>query len=281
MRQATLELIAHLLNNNTFLLADLFEFRLPSGTVLCYSGCDRDLVFNDHIFSSTGPIIHRSRTRLMVGVEVDTLELEVAPGDDLLVGLPWIQAAGAGALDGSEIALYRAFLDQTDLSVIGVVKLFVGQVADLQTSRNLVKITANSHAQLLNTKMPRNLWQSGCLLTLYDADCGAVRNGNATTASIGSTVAQINCGLAQAAGWYDQGYVEFISGALTGEKRTIKSYQPGILHLLLPLPAPPSVGDGLKAYPGCDKKQSTCTTKFNNVSHFRGFPYIPVAETAI
>lgn len=281
MRNVTPELEAHLLNENTFTMADLFEFRLLHGATLRYCGFDRDLLFDGQTFSSQGPVIRRSNTRCVVGLEVDTLELDVAPSpNDLLLGMPWIKAAGSGALDGAGIALYRAFL-RPDLSVIGGITLFVGQVGEITTSRNKIAITVNSHLQMLNTKMPRNLWQPSCLHTLYDADCGVARNGNTTTANAGSTAMQIHCGLSQEAGWFDQGYVTITSGALAGQKRTVKSYTPGTLHLLLPLPAAPVAGDALSAYPGCDKTQGTCTTKFNNVANFRGFPFIPIAETAI
>jgi uncharacterized phage protein (TIGR02218 family) len=37
----------------------------------------------------------------------------------------------------------------------------------------------------------------------------------------------------------------------------------------------PANGDTFNIYPGCDKKQATCSTKFANLTHFRGFPYIP------
>ena len=29
-------------------------------------------------------------------------------------------------------------------------------------------------------------------------------------------------------------------------------------------------------YPGCDRTKETCISKFNNLSNFGGFPYIPV-----
>jgi len=37
----------------------------------------------------------------------------------------------------------------------------------------------------------------------------------------------------------------------------------------------PEVGNTVKAAAGCDKRASTCKTKFNNLPNFRGFPTIP------
>jgi len=49
----------------------------------------------------------------------------------------------------------------------------------------------------------------------------------------------------------------------------------------LRLPSPPQAGDVFKVYPGCNKRQDTCKNKFNNIVHFRGFPYIPSADTVV
>ena len=290
MKHASQELIEYLQSEQSFLMADLFEFQLVDGTVLRYSTFDADFLCDDRLYSSTGPIIRRSRTRCVIGVEVDTLNLEVVPGpNDLLLGLPWIQAVGAGALDGATLALYRVFL-QADLAVVGGITLFVGQIADIQCTRTLLKITVNSTVQMLNTKMPRNIWQPGCIHTLYDTDCGVDRDGPAiaieTTVDHDSTVTMLNGKQLDLMGletnWFEQGYVKFTSGALTGIRRTIKSTAlPGSFNLLLPLPSTPAFGDTFKIYPGCDKTQATCTNKFHNVRNFLGFPYIPVAETAI
>ncbi|MBF0583499.1 MAG: DUF2163 domain-containing protein [Magnetococcales bacterium] len=101
MKHASDELIQYLQLEQSFLMADLYEFQLVDGSTLRYSTFDADFLCDDRLYSSTGPIIRRSRTRCVIGVEVDTLNLEVIPGpNDLLLGAPWLQAAGIGALDG-------------------------------------------------------------------------------------------------------------------------------------------------------------------------------------
>jgi len=81
-------------------------------------------------------------------------------------------------------------------------------------------------------------------------------------------------------GYFDLGTVTFTSGLNSGVSRTVKSAAPGVVNFSLPLPYPPATGDMFTIYPGCDKIQSTCGAKFNNLSHFSGCPYIPAAETA-
>jgi uncharacterized phage protein (TIGR02218 family) len=73
------------------------------------------------------------------------------------------------------------------------------------------------------------------------------------------------------------------SGALAGQQRPIKKYTlgtPNTLELMRPFPTAPAPGDTMDVAPGCDKLKATCTTKFSNLAHFRGEPFIPAPEEA-
>ncbi|MBF0157715.1 MAG: DUF2163 domain-containing protein [Magnetococcales bacterium] len=270
--------------NNTFIMADLYEFRLKDATtILRYTTADINITVGSRCYLASGPLISRSNIRMVLGVETDTLNLEVVPRPtDTLLGITWLQAAVAGALDGADVTLSRAFLDDS-LNIVGEVVLFFGQVAEIQSTRSSVKVTVNSPLFLLNIKMPRRVWQAGCLHTLYSADCGVNRATKAVTATVGlgSSDTLLRCGLSNPKEYFSQGYVEFISGDLSGVRRTVRSYTPGSLNLLVPLPSIPVAGATFTAYPGCDKTMATCAAKFGNLPHFLGFPFIPEAERAI
>ena len=94
----------------------------------------------------------------------------------------------------------------------------------------------------------------------------------------------INTILSQATGYFDLGTITFTSGVLSGLSRTVQSYIkgiPGTATLLGGFPSAPATGDTFNIYPGCDKLQGTCTNKFNNLTNFRGYPYVPINETAV
>jgi uncharacterized phage protein (TIGR02218 family) len=76
------------------------------------------------------------------------------------------------------------------------------------------------------------------------------------------------------------GTLTFTSGALAGKSYSIRQQTGGVFLLTVPIPIPPAAGDAITVYPGCDKQQTTCQTKFANLQHFEGFPYVPVPETA-
>lgn len=89
------------------------------------------------------------------------------------------------------------------------------------------------------------------------------------------------------AAYYDLGTVTCTSGANIGFNRTIKTYQPlsgngeyDILQFSLGFPFPIVIGDTFTIYVGCDKLQSTCLNKFNNLTNFTCEPFIPCPETA-
>ncbi len=285
MKNLTPALTAHLAAGGPFIKADLYTITLVSGEVLRWADFDRDITHpgNAYVYASTGPALTRGRTRVVLGLQVDTLDLSIYPRDtDLLAGETLLAAAAAGALDRARVVLEHAFLN-TDGSAVGVVNLFSGRCADIQLSRTEIKIAVNSDLEALAIQLPRNLYQAGCVHTLFDAGCGLDKGswGVSSAVAAGVTASSLPCGLSQVAGWFTRGTVRFISGDLLGVSRTVKSYSPGIVQLFSPLPAVPAVGDLFIATPGCNKLQATCSGKFNNLSHFRGCPYIPEPETAI
>jgi uncharacterized phage protein (TIGR02218 family) len=275
-------LLTYLQSNQLFTLADLYTITLISGTVLRYTDFDTDLV-NTYTYSSRGPVFKRSQTRITIGLEVDTLDLEIYPKPtDLVNGLPMLAAAAAGAFDGANVSLDRAYVSAAP-ALVGVINLFSGDFADLEIARAGMKARINSDIAQFNVQMPRNVFQANCMRTLYDAGCGVARAtyGVSSTDMGGSTVTNIVCNSGQSSGYFNNGYVLWNTGALAGLRRTIKSYSPGAFSIFLPLPSAPYYGDTMTLYPGCDKSLSMCVSRFNNRANFRGFPFIPVPETAI
>jgi uncharacterized phage protein (TIGR02218 family) len=167
--------------------------------------------------------------------------------------------------------------------IVGVIYLFEGCVEEPMPSRTQVTMKLHSDLELLNIYMPRNVVRPGCGIDLYDARCGLVKASFtvSSSAATSSTKTQILCGLAQAAGYFDLGTIEFTSGQNNGVKRTIKSYTPGTINLSSPLPYTPAPGDTFDAAPGCNKTESRCDTIFSNTANRRAFPYVPVPETSL
>lgn len=284
MISASAQLIALLESGRQFLMADLYDFVTLGGTYYRYTNADVDITWNGNTYASNGLRLKRSRTRRVRGLEVDTLDITVYPTDaDLIEGVPFLQALGTGALTGASVTLWRAFMETWGDTAPGALWQFSGRLSVGPMSRTQAQLKVRSDLELLNIQMPRNVYQPACIHTLYDSGCTLSQAGFgvSNTAQAGSTKTSIVNSLAQGAGYFDQGKLFWLTGANAGVTRTVKSYVPGILVPSLPLPYTPAAGDTFTVYPGCDKMQATCSSKFANLVNFRGYPYIPVPETAV
>lgn len=274
-----------LLNSRQFLMADLYTITLADGTVLRYTAAARDLTVLANVFSSVGPLLTRGPTRIVIGLEVDTLEVNFLVNSGVLInGMPVAQFAAFGGFDGARLALWRTFMPVSswgDVSA-GYLIQFSGRTAELEPDRSKVKMNVHSDIELLNVMLPRNVYQAGCRHKLYSAGCTLSKAALtvSSAAASGSTQLVINSALAQAAGYFDLGVITFTSGANAGLSRTVKSYAPGVHTLSFPFPSVPAIGDTFTSYPGCDKQKATCDTKFANLANFGGLPFIPAPETA-
>ena len=282
MKTATRELIDLLHGSDEFLMADLFRITLSNGQILRHTNADMPVVWDGQTYEAHKLIIKRGATRVAVGLDVDSNTLEIAAEPDYrLEGLQWSEAALGGALDGARVVIERIFFSDW-ATPVGAVVIFSGRVSDVSGSRSAVKVDVKSDIELLNVSSPRNIYQAGCMRTLYDGGCKVNRekftvNGRVTANS--ATGTELACNLMQADGWFNQGVIKFTSGRNAGLSRTVKEHKGGRLSFALRLPFPPQSGDVFKIYPGCDKRQETCGKKFDNIVHFRGFPYIPAADT--
>lgn len=270
------------LASRTFRMADLFTITLISGTVIRLTSAD--ITLNVGGFNFAPAVIKRTRTRMVLGIEVDTMTITLSPGSGLTVmGNPLLQSVHAGAFDGAEVLVERIFMETWgNTSNAGIVHVFEGAVSrpTVDGARAIFKV--KSMTELLNVKMPRNLFLPSCGRVLYGNGCGVNRATYATGGLVvgGSTKTALSASLAQAAGYFDQGYLIFNSGPNSGVMRTVKKHETNLLHLALPLAYTPQAGDTFTVYPGCDKTLETCESKFNNKPRFRGFKWIPVPETA-
>jgi len=281
MKAASGPLIALLSGNDKILMADLYTFTLHDASVYRWTSADIDIVAGGNTFSSLGPLLKRGKVREVVGLEVDTLEIVIMRGDTLtFLGLPFPLAAANGAFDGATVKVERAFMIVWGDTTPGTIVRFEGNVSSVKPSSTQIAISVKSELERLNLQIPHTVFMPQCSHALYDPGCGLSRaaftvsgtaTGSPTTLSIPSAVSG-------AADHYKLGVLTMTSGAAAGAKRAIKSFSGGTFGLSIPLPVAPVAGDTFTCYPGCDKLQATCNTKFSNLTRFRGFPYVPRPE---
>jgi uncharacterized phage protein (TIGR02218 family) len=284
MRAASPALIALLASSDRFIMADLYTITLVGGSVLRYSAAPTALFANGYTFA-LGPKFERSKTKIVIGTQVDELEVKIyTEPTDLIGGLPFLQAAWQGDFDGALLQLERAFMATYGDTSPGTVVLFAGRISDIDCTRTGIDVKCRSHLELLNIQMPRRLWQSSCTHNLGDAMCQFDRSNLQATFSAGpgSSEAQIATSVSPTPpNLYIQGTVIGVTGANAGSSRTVANMSGGWVYVRLAFLSPILPGDQFQLLPGCDRTLSTCTNLFNNVIHYGGFPYIPTPETAV
>jgi uncharacterized phage protein (TIGR02218 family) len=291
MKPASPALVTHLNNARSvpdapLCMADAFTFAMLSGLTLCYTNVDVTFSYDGSTYLANSVLVDGLKYKASVGLEVDQQQITVAARstDTISGGVPFLQALRDGSFDGCEITRQRIFfLDFIGGTAIGAVTLFKGRLGTVdQIGRSSAKLTINSDLVLLDIDMPRNVYQPTCLHTLYDSGCTLVKNAYGTNGAVGgvSTASVINwSGASQN---FQQGSIAFTSGVNIGATATVGSVVAGVsLALLYPLESVPAPGDTFTVYSGCDHTPGTCQSKFNNLTNFRGFPYVPPPQMAV
>ncbi|HBR28593.1 MAG TPA: hypothetical protein DD789_04025 [Firmicutes bacterium] len=286
MKKVPPELLEYLHSRTEYFMCDLYEITLKSGLVFRYASYDQDVKLSDgRQFSHKGPLFKRDRIKLSAGITVDQLTVTVyVDMEDKIGNTPMMHIAHVGGFDEATLSLYRCFMSAPGV-VVGAVDMFTGYV-DLDGGGGLsMKWVVKSGVQKLNVDYPLRKYYPTCPYSLYDAGCGlSLASYTATGTVTGvSSYQDFNTDLNRSDGYYEQGGIEWLSGALAGVSAPIKaSYQTnGQIVMLIPLDAAPAVGDTFRIYPGCDKTPATCKNKFNNFSRNRATPYIPLKETVL
>lgn len=265
-------------------MVDLYTITLAGGTVLRYSGSDEPVILGA-ILWELGPILRRTRTRTTSKLEVDTCDITFsAPPALTISGTPFITYITAGGFDNARLVLERAFSAGPGQPWQGALHLFSGRMGGPTGGRHEKKIQVRSDVELLNARVPRNVYQPACLNNVYDPDCGVSRAthavSGAATSAADATGATFSHGVGGVAtDHWALGELLFTTGANTGVRRTVASNASGAVTVIEPWPFTIAPGDAFTAWPGCDGTRGTCLGKFSNLARYRGMPFVPVAET--
>ena len=120
-----------------------------------------------------------------------------------------------------------------------------------------------------------------------DAGCGLSKGSFANSYTVTSATTPNKFAFSgngtQIDAYFSLGEITFTSGQNNGISRGVRSFVNAnqLFTLYQALPFAPAVGDTFTAYPGCDKTQSTCLNKFNDLVNFGAQPYVPIPETAV
>lgn len=271
----------HLSTSQSFLSCDLYELKLKSGISYYWADTDADVNYGGHTYKGDGPIITREKIATNSTVSVDKLSVSItASQNDQIGGVPVLEVAHNGGLDGATLDLRRAFFDDAG-KVIECIDLFHGICEVTQGGGFILKISAKSVVQKLNIEYPNRRYYPQCPYSIYSKECGVdikvYRKKAKVTAVTGTNTVQIDIQFED--GYYTAGGMEWISGPLAGQATQIMDSKNSTIIYMSATNTSPRIGDVAYIYPGCDKTPTTCKNKFNNFSRNRATPYVPLKET--
>lgn len=296
MRPALPALVDFLATRQPWWSADLFTVVLLDGTTLRYTSFDQDISFGGYTWTSPplGPNITRSNWKMTNTTDVPDMTVIISSAGLDYNGQNFKLLAHQGFFDGASMMLERAVMPTPGDVSLGLTNLFEGKVSSIEIDGIKITLTIKALSTILQTYMPRNIYTTGCSWALYGSGCTLSRAAHTATntAAAGSSSTSIKTAgpwvlpdlTNPAIAGMILGTINITSGFGTGQSRTIlggtTSISGGQINIGYPLYRLPSAGDTLTLYLGCNKTQERCT-ELNNIQHYRGFDFIPPAETVI
>lgn len=246
------------------------------GVRLGFTDHDQDLSFEGFTFRAASGL-SASAVEQSTGLSVDNAEA-VGILSDASVSEADIRA---GRLDGAEVVSWAVnWSDVTQRSV-----LFRGSIGEIRQSGPAFTAELRGLAERLN--MPRGrVYQKPCTAVLGDDACrfDLAQLGYVEERAVEFVHSQneFSWSLLEgfAPGWFTRGQLQVLSGAAQGLVGLIKSdtrdaQGQRVLTLWEQLRDTVVPGDEIRLVAGCDKRFSTCQSKFVNTLNFQGFPDIP------
>ena len=121
------------------------------------------------------------------------------------------------------------------------------------------------------------VYQKSCRVALGSKECGMYMPNWTYTGTVtgiqedGSFVIDVK----KAEDFFDYGVIAWQTGKNAGSSMEVKKYySTGKTELFLPMAYAVGLGDTFQITAGCDGNATTCRNRFNNLSNFRGEPYI-------
>jgi len=278
MKQISAELGAHLASSVTT-ICTCWKLTRRDNTVYGFTDLDKDITISGIVYKATAgfsPTAISSNYALAVdNMDVEgVLNAENIAESDLL----------AGKYDFAEVEIFKVNYEDLTQGKLPLRRGWLGEVA-VKNGKFVAEIRG------LTDRLTASIgeyYSPSCRAQFGDSRCK--KNLAAYTFSGSITLVTdrqifIDSSRSEAAGFFNQGKVTFISGLNAGISMEVKEFSAGgKITLVLPLPFSVIAGDSYTMSAGCDKTFQTCVGLYNNALNFRGEPHVPgtdkILETA-
>lgn len=274
MRDISKEFQTHL-DTGATTICRCWRIERADGTVLGFSDHDGNVSFEGTVFLATSGM-NASALQSASGLSVDNAEAVGALSSDMITA----RDISAGRYDDAEI--WHWLVNWQDPSQRSL--LFRGQLGEIRHGPNAFEVELRSLSDRLNKPLGRSYLRT-CSASLGDVQCGV--DINAAGLSLSVDVDRVTDDKTLyfpsfddiSDRWFVNGRLVWISGENAGAIGHIQRDVTENSHRVIELKNAPAfdvkAGDQARLIAGCDKRASTCKSKFANILNFQGFPFIP------
>lgn len=266
------------LQQDSVRIAELIELTVPSGTLRWTTA--------NHVIVSSGsnylplPGASGKGAEESTDLGIGTLEFSVANSGEFRT------LVFGDSLRNAPISVFRVFTNSPDL---GRMYSFQGKLGDITYNRDAISGQARNVFNGVAEQFPRYTYQDYCVWRFGSEGCGfntasvtvsAAFNAASSTPLIPFASSGTLAG-SYSPGGLERGRLTVLTGANSGQVRTVRTNTGDMLGLSHSLPYAISSGDTFSVFPGCRKRWlEDCRSKYNNSNRFMGFPWIPKREQA-
>jgi uncharacterized phage protein (TIGR02218 family) len=265
---------AHLDSGETT-LCHCWRLTLKSAETLGFTDHDQSLTFEGTIFEAQAGFT-ASEMEQGIGLSVDNLDVDGA----LTSGKLDAARLTRGDFDHATFEIWRVNWADVAQRVL----LREGHLGEVTHDGTGFTVELRGLTHLLSQERGR-LFSFACDAAVGDARCGV--NLDTTTFSVTTTVTAIGDAQITVAGttayqvdWFTGGTVTVGSQSLS-IRRYHRLTSAAVIELWQAVPADWTVGATVTLRAGCDKRFTTCKSKFSNALNFRGFPHMPTNDFVV
>ncbi len=244
---------------------------LLSGTVLGFTDHDRSLRIEDIEYVANSGM-NAAELESALGMSVDNgLAMGAISSDHIRDA-----DIDAGLFDKAKVTIWK--VDWRDTSIR--IQIFAGTLGEITRNDRHFEVELRGLSEPLGQMVGRSFLRT-CDRLLGDDKCRV--DINHPDFSVATPIVEIEdrrrvlipMHTNYPEGWFDGGTIVWPNGLQTFVKSDVSTSQARLLDLWEELRFDTADIEQITVIAGCDKRPSTCKTKFQNFVNFRGFPHIP------
>lgn len=261
-----------LLSSGGITLAVGLKIVRRDGLTLGFTSHDRDRTVGGQLYSA-GPGVNVSNLVNSEGFNVDNLELTTL--DDGTVFDP------ADVFNGLWVNAAFSILRYNWVTGVLVEQLMAGTIGETSIRRSVIVVELRGLQQFLQQPIG-SVSTKTCRARLGDARCAVDLAPHTFTAAVTSVTSQVlfaATSLTQAADYFGEGLLEWLTGDNAGMRVKVRAHATGgVITQALPTFRAIQVGDTFRVIAGCRKRLEDCRDKFSNVRRMVAEPHRPPVD---